>query len=152
MRAPRRRKSHGAGVMKNTFLLPLLALASVTATLSAAADDCDTSKVYTNTAAVAPVTSFKSVKALVVNPNIKVGDSRMNVVKRLGSPSIRVSAEVWVYDRFHVENPAPGQEKLVHLIVRFDGRRVARTELASAEYVADLRDPKTDPSRALALK
>lgn len=144
-------RRHGDGVMKNQLFPSLFSLAlaiAVPASLAAA----DTSSAPVTAAAVASPIANRSVKAQLNSPRLHVGSSRMEVLRALGRPQFEATPEVWVYEGYHVENPAAGQEKLTHLVVRFDGRRVVRTELASSEYVADLRQPQVDPHRALVLK
>lgn len=134
--------------MKNQFRFTALVLALGLASSVVAAESAAVVSSRPNVAAA----TTDVVKADVRTPRLSVGANRMEVLQKLGRPQFQATPEVWVYTGYHVENPAPGQEKFTHLIVRFDGRRVVRTELAEPAYTASLRQPATDPSRALALK
>lgn len=80
-----------------------------------------------------------AVKAELRLPRLSVGATRTEVLYKLGRPRIEISPDVWAYEGFHVDNPAPGQEQLTTLIVRFADRRVTRTEMAAPGYVAILQ-------------
>jgi len=82
------------------------------------------------------VAAAEATEFLEISARYGLGTTRGVVLLALGSPSVELSPNVWVYQNYRPSDPAPRRQGFDTLVMVFEEDRVARLRLVNGKTLA----------------